>query len=67
MSKLDSYYAYHAGKDRWLADNPGKTAQDFEYAGVAVQDSYVDPEMEKRGYRKDRYIGAGAWEWRSQQ
>ena len=63
MSKLDSYYAYHAGKDKWLADNPGKTAKDFEYAGVAVQDEYVDPEMEKRGYKKDRYIGSGAWEW----
>ena len=63
MSKLDSYYARQAGKDRWLADNPGKTAQDFEYAGVDVQDRYVDPQMEQRGYKKSRYIGAGAWEW----
>jgi len=63
MSNNDSYYAYHEGKNKWLKDNPGKTARDFEYAGVDVQDRYVEPEMEKRGYKKDRYIGAGAWEW----
>jgi hypothetical protein len=63
MSKNDTYYAYVDGRDKWLADNPGKTARDFEYAGVDVQDRYVDPEMEKAGYKKDRYIGAGAWEW----
>jgi hypothetical protein len=63
MSKHDSYYAYQDGKAKWLKDNPGKTARDFEYAGTDVQDQYVDPEMEKRGYTKSRYIGAGAWEW----
>ena len=35
----------------------------FEYAGADVQNRYVDPEMEKRGYKKSHYIGAGAWEW----
>ena len=65
MSKYDSYYARVAGKEQWLKDNPGKTALDFERAGVDVQDRYIDPEMRKRGYQKDRYIGAGAWEWRS--
>ena len=63
MSKLDSYYAYQAGVDNWLKDNPGTAARDFEYAGVDVQNRYVDPEMEQRGYKKGRYIGAGAWEW----
>jgi hypothetical protein len=63
MSNLESYYAYQAGKDNWLKDNPGKSPDDFEYAGTDVQDKYVDPEMEKRGYKKSRYIGAGAWEW----
>jgi len=28
-----------------------------------VHDRYIDPEMEKRGYQRSRYIGAGAWEW----
>jgi len=63
MTKLDSYYAYQAGKDSWLKDNPDKIARDFEFAGVDVQERYVDPEMKKRGYTKSRYIGAGAWEW----
>jgi len=63
MSKHDSYYAYQDGKDKWLKDNPGKAARDFEYAGADVQNRYVHPEMEKRGFKKRRYIGAGAWEW----
>lgn len=63
MSKHDSYYAYQDGRDKWLRDNPGKTARDFEYAGVDVQDEYVDPEMEKRGYKKSHYRGHGVWEW----
>lgn len=56
----DSYYAMQDAKKRFSAENPGKR---FEYAGTDVQDRYVDPEMEKRGYKKSRYIGAGAWEW----
>ncbi len=63
MSNNDSYYAYQAGVDNWMKDNPGMTARDFEYAGVAVQDEYVDPEMEKLGYKKSHYRGHGVWEW----
>ena len=63
MRNNDSYYAYQDAVSNWLKDNPGMTARDFEDAGVDVQDRYVDPEMKKRGYKKDRYIGAGAWEW----
>jgi len=59
----DSYYAYQDAKKRWLKDNPNKTERDWQYAGTHIQDSYVDPEMEKRGYTKSKYIGAGAWEW----
>jgi len=63
MSKLDSYYAFQAGKEQWLKDNPSKTELDFGRAGVDVQDRYVNPEMEKRGYKKSHYRGHGVWEW----
>ena len=61
---LESYYAYQDGKNAWLNDNPDKTERDWDMIGTDVQDQYVDPQMEKRGYKKTRYIGAGAWEWR---
>ena len=61
---LESYYAYQDGKDAWLRDNPGKTERDWDMAGTDIQDQYVNLEMEKRGYKKTHYIGAGAWEWR---
>jgi len=60
---LESYYAYHDGKDAWLKDNPGKSERDWDMTGTDVQDQYVDYQMKKRGYKKTRYIGAGAWEW----
>lgn len=63
MSKLNSYYAYYNGKEAWLKDNPGKTERDWSTVGTDIQDQYVNPQMEKYGYKKDRYIGAGAWEW----
>ena len=61
--KYDSYYAMLDGRAKWLKDNPGKTERDWVYAGTDVHDQYIDPEMEKRGYQRSRYIGAGAWEW----
>jgi len=60
MSKYDSYYAMQNAKRKFQSENPNKQ---FEYAGADVQERYVGPEMEKRGYKKSRYIGAGAWEW----
>lgn len=57
----DSYYAMVDAKRTYQKQNPQGPAWDL--LGTDVQDKYVDPEMEKRGYRKSRYIGAGAWEW----
>ena len=60
---MDSYYAYIEGRTKWLKDNPDKTERDWIYVGVDVQDKYIDLEMEKHGFIKDRYLGCGVWEW----
>jgi len=60
MSRYDSYYAMQNAKRKFEKSNPGVN---WNHVGTDVQDSYIDPEMEKRGYKRNRYIGAGAWEW----
>jgi hypothetical protein len=57
--KYDGYYLHQDAMKLWLDDNPGKTARDWKYIGVDVQDEYT----EKAGGKKIKYIGAGAWMW----
>ena len=54
----DSYYAYHTAKEK--AETDGKN---WDRIGVAEQDKYTDVEMKRRGYKRDGYMGAGAYRW----
>ena len=60
----DSYYANFSAREKWLKDNPTKTAQDWIYEATDIKDEYIDAEMEAAGYVKDHYMGSGAWMWR---
>jgi len=57
--KYDGYYLHQDAMKLWLDDNPGKTARDWKYIGVDVQDEYT----EKAGGKKGKYLGKGASEW----
>lgn len=62
-SSNDSYYAYHKAAKKWAKDT-GKPEKDFAYAGVNVQDEYIEPEMKKYGLVPDEYMGKGVTKYR---
>jgi len=61
-SNLDGYYLSQKAAELWAKDNPGKQKKDFFRAGVDVQDKYT----EKAGGKKEKYLGKGASQWRTE-
>ena len=59
----DSYYAYHNAAEKWAKDT-GQPKEKFAYAGVDVQDKYIEPEMKKYGLVPDSYQGKGVTKYR---
>ena len=59
----DSYYAYHNAAEKWAKDT-GQPKEKFAYAGVNVQDEYIEPEMKKYGLVPDSYQGKGVTKYR---
>ncbi len=54
----DGYYALQDAKDAVKADG-----KDWKKLTLNQKGEYTDAEMEKRGYKKDRYQGAGNYSW----
>ncbi|SVB23333.1 uncharacterized protein METZ01_LOCUS176187, partial [marine metagenome] len=54
----DGYYALQDAKDAVKADG-----KDWKKLTLDQKGEYTDAEMEKRGYKKDRYQGAGNYSW----
>jgi hypothetical protein len=61
-SNLDGYYLSQKAAELWVKDNPGKQKKDFFRVGVDVQDKYT----EKAGGKKEKYLGKGASQWRTE-
>ena len=50
-----------AAKEQAKADG-----KDWDRIGVAEQDTYINAEMAKAGYKRGAYMGAGAGSWGKQ-
>jgi hypothetical protein len=57
----ESYYAHHTAKAKAEADG-----KNWDRIGVAEQDTYINAEMAKAGYKSGAYMGAGARRWSKQ-
>ena len=57
----ESYYAHHTAKAKAEADG-----KNWDRIGVAEQDTYINAEMAKAGYKRGAYMGAGAGSWGKQ-